>query len=124
MVRLIEKFDGPVRAIKTLLGDSYEKEYSALSSLCGLIQTYRPRKIIKVGGRNSSATAAVLCCVERLQLPCQLAVVDSYDAVPGVETAQYRDVPYFPETCACIIYGRNGRRCGLADFGCGGNCAL
>ena len=82
MVRLIEKFDGPVRAIKTLLGDSYEKEYSALSSLCGLIQTYRPRKIIKVGGRNSSATAAVLCCVERLQLPCQLAVVDSYDAVP------------------------------------------
>ena len=106
MVRLIEKFDEPVRAIKTLLGDSYEKEYSALSSLCGLIQTYRPRKIIKVGGRNSSATAAVLCCMERLQLPCQLAVVDSYDAVP----------PYTKDVFDL--------RCGLADFGCGGNCAL
>ena len=75
----MQPFGEPVEAIKTLLGDCYEREYSGLSILCGLIQTRRPRKIIKVGNANDSTTAAVLSCINLLELPCEFYIVDSKD---------------------------------------------
>lgn len=77
----IKPFESPVKAIKELLGSSYEREYAAMSELCGLIQANRPQKIVKVGGVNSSVSAAILHCIDILQLPCQWYIVDSFDEI-------------------------------------------
>ena len=77
MLNSIRPYSEPVDDIKTLLGSSFEKEYSALSLLCGLLQMNHPKKIVKAGGANNSVTAAVLCCIDKLQLPCQLYITES-----------------------------------------------
>ena len=82
MNHMMEAYDKPVKKMKTLLGAFYEKEHSALSNLCGLIRERQPGKVVKVGGAGSSVTAAVLCCIDMLRLPCQLYIVDSCDTVP------------------------------------------
>ena len=69
-------FGEPVETIRELLGGSYEREYPGLSDLCGLIRANRPSKIVKIGGTNSSATAAILRCIDILKIPCQLYVID------------------------------------------------
>lgn len=82
MIHPVGPFGEPVDAIKALLGSSYEKEYSALSDLCGLIRARRPQKIIKAGGANSSVTAALLCCMDILKLSSQVYVMDACNTVP------------------------------------------
>jgi len=72
----VKSYGAPVEAIQPLLGGFYEREYSGLSRLCGLIREICPKKIVKVGEANSSTTAAVLSCIDLLELPCQLYVVD------------------------------------------------
>ena len=77
MLDQIKPFGEPVKAIERLLGDSYSKEYSGLSDFCGLIRERQPRKIVKVGGANSSTTAAMLSCVDMLPYTCSVYIVDS-----------------------------------------------
>lgn len=74
-------FGEPVETIRELLGGFYEREYPGLSNLCGLIRANRPSKIVKIGGANSSATAAIMRCIDILKIPCQLYVIDSLPEV-------------------------------------------
>jgi len=77
-----DPFEKPVNAIKTLLSSSYEKEYAALSKLSGLIRANQPQKIVKVGGANSSSSAAILCCLDIVQIACQIYFIDTCNTVP------------------------------------------
>ena len=79
MINSVNPYSAPVERVRASLGDSFEKEYSALSLLCGLIQAKRPKKIVKAGAANDLVSRVVLCCAEMLRLPCQLHVVDSQE---------------------------------------------
>ena len=77
MMKQAVSYDEPVERLKPLLGTTFEREFSALSELCGLIRAGRPKKIVKVGGANGAATAAVLSCVHTLKLFCEVDIVDA-----------------------------------------------
>ncbi len=45
--------------------------------ICGLIEKYRPRRILEVGVSTGGSTAVYLNCINKLNLDCKLISVDS-----------------------------------------------
>lgn len=76
MIHTRKPFEDPVNVVKACLGDSYKKEFSALGSLCGLLQVTRPKKLVKIGSVDDIDLVAILKCVQMLQLDCQIFMVD------------------------------------------------
>ena len=75
-IQHIEEFEAPLDILEQLGTGRSEMKPSELAFLCGLIQKYRPRKLLEVG-IAAGGTSVVICnCIEKLRLDTELFFVD------------------------------------------------
>ena len=88
--KTVDLFEKPSDILTNLHGvRTTEMTDSERGFLCGLIQKYRPQKIVEVGVAEGGTTAVMLSCIHEISLACEMYSIDlsqQYYGDPTKET--------------------------------------
>jgi predicted O-methyltransferase YrrM len=76
MIKDVELFYEPLEILDKLSQNGAMMSRDEHAFLCGLIRTYRPKKIVEVGVSRGGTTAVLLNCISSLNLEAELFSVD------------------------------------------------